>query len=177
MPLPYRSPELVIVEQKGWYDNFKNIISALDTRYDNVVSTVNALIDGTEAFEYIVSKGKIRVDSETTTETDVLLEVESDYGASDTVKFRVEGDGEVFSDVGFTTFSPEVSDDPISALKQAAEEINKPRKPYSGILGTEQEKKKYGKDISKIVLALGRYVLSLEERIRQLEKGNQQGLS
>lgn len=76
---------------------------------------------------------KCHIDTETTTATDVVFQIESDVTNADTVKARIEADGEFFSDIGFTTFSPVVAADPDEALDQALADATKPHKPYKGL--------------------------------------------
>jgi len=76
---------------------------------------------------------KLHIDTETTTATDIVFQVESDVTNADTVKARIEADGEFFSDIGFTTFSPVMATDPDEALDQALADAKKAHKPYKGL--------------------------------------------
>jgi len=86
-----------------------------------------------------------------------LFQVESDVATADTIKARIEADGEFFSDVGFTVFSPSIPDDPLQALEEAVKEASKPKKPYLGLYPAESldellaARRKLEEAISKLV--------------------------
>ena len=121
-----------------------------------------------------VAGAKLHIDDETTTATKVLFQIESDVTTADTVKARIEADGEMFSDIGFTTFSPEVSDDPKIALQEALAEANKPRKPYAGFMPDEEcilEVEKAEKQQRKALRETAKQLLECDKKCKK-EKGD-----
>lgn len=116
---------------------------------------------------------KLHIDDEGTLATKVLFQIESDVTTADTIKARIEADGEMFSDIGFTVFSPEVSDDPKIALQEALNEAMKPRKPYTGFVPDENyilEVEKAEKQQEKALKETAKQLLDLDKKIKK-EKG------
>lgn len=115
----------------------------------------------------------LHIDDPTITATKVLFQVESSVVTANTIKARIEADGEIFSDIGFTTFSPKVSDDPKIALQQALAEANKPKKPYAGFVPDEKyilEVEKAEKQQEKSLKETAKQLSDLDKKIKK-EKG------
>jgi len=93
---------------------------------------------------------RFHIYDEATSSADITFAIETEV-AGPSIKAYIEADGEYFSDVGYVVFSPEVPDDPLSALKAAVEEATKPKKPYPGLFLDESldELKKMRKKLKK----------------------------
>jgi len=94
------------------------------------------------------------------------------WNGAENLAFRFNMDGSGYADVGWYTFSPDVPEaaNPKEYLRIALEDALKPKKPFPGLGGPDEELEKYKKDISKIAIAIARYCESVEERLQRIEK-------
>jgi len=112
--------------------------------------SIGSRADGTKEVEHLLFRpagtagiGSYRpdvrflVDKETTNSTDIIFGIETDVAGSDSLKAYIQADGEFWSDVGYMVFSPDVPDDPLTALEEAVKEATKPKKPYPGLFADE----------------------------------------